>query len=95
MNRSALDRLCALAGIAPEYSDVWGKIHRASGATRVALLQAISTKGGTYFPTSDTDTSNGDQSYKYIIGDVATRKAKLETAFRKMTESVTTPSLIE
>jgi (1->4)-alpha-D-glucan 1-alpha-D-glucosylmutase len=41
MNRSALDRLCALAGIAPEYSDVWGKIHRASGATRVALLQAM------------------------------------------------------
>ena len=41
MNRSALDRLCALAGIAPEYNDIWGARRRAPDETRVALLQAM------------------------------------------------------
>ncbi|HSE01216.1 MAG TPA: malto-oligosyltrehalose synthase [Burkholderiales bacterium] len=41
MNQSALDRLCALAGIAPEYSDIWGAQHRASDETRIALLRAM------------------------------------------------------
>ncbi|HEY7743509.1 MAG TPA: 4-alpha-glucanotransferase [Burkholderiales bacterium] len=41
MDRSALDRLCALAGIAAEYADVWGRNHRASDETRIALLQAM------------------------------------------------------
>jgi (1->4)-alpha-D-glucan 1-alpha-D-glucosylmutase len=41
MNESALDRLCALAGIAAEYADIWGRNHRASDATRIALLQAM------------------------------------------------------
>jgi len=41
MNRSALDRLCALEGIASEYADIWGKNHRVSDETRIALLQAM------------------------------------------------------
>ena len=41
MDRSALDRLCALEGIAPEYADIWGRNHRASEGARIALLQAM------------------------------------------------------
>ena len=41
MNGSALDRLCALAGIAADYPDIWGETHRASEATRIALLRAM------------------------------------------------------
>ena len=40
MNGSALDRLCELAGIAAGHTDIWGKQHRPSDATRVALLRA-------------------------------------------------------
>jgi len=61
----------------------------------IPLLKTISQKGGTYFPDSDTDTSNGDQSYKIVIGDADARKTKLEQAFRKVTVNVTTPALIE
>jgi len=46
MNRSAFDRLCALAGIAPEYSDVWGRTHRAADETRMALLRAMGIVAG-------------------------------------------------
>ncbi|MBI2290175.1 MAG: malto-oligosyltrehalose synthase [Betaproteobacteria bacterium] len=41
MNGSALDRLCELAGIAAGHTDIWGKQHRPSDATRVALLRAM------------------------------------------------------
>ena len=59
------------------------------------LLRNISAKGGTYFPSSSTDTSNGDQSYKICIGTLEERRQKLEQAFRKVTENVTTPALIQ
>jgi hypothetical protein len=59
------------------------------------LLQNISAKGGTYFPSSSTDTSNGNQSYKICIGTLDQRREKLEKAFRKVTENVTTPALIQ
>ena len=36
-----LDRLCELTGIAPDYSDIWGKRHPVSDETRVALLAAM------------------------------------------------------
>lgn len=64
-------------------------------ANASTLLRTISTKGGTYFPTSSTDTSNGDQSYKICIGTLDERRQKLEKAFRKVTENVTTPALIQ
>jgi malto-oligosyltrehalose synthase/4-alpha-glucanotransferase len=38
---SALDRLSELAGIAPQYHDIWGRVHRATDTTRIALLQAM------------------------------------------------------
>ena len=41
MTRSTLDQLCELAGIAPDYFDIWGNRHRPSDATRTALLQAM------------------------------------------------------
>ena len=41
MSDSALDRLCELAGIAAEHTDIWGKQHRSSDETRIALLQAM------------------------------------------------------
>ncbi|OGA38348.1 MAG: 4-alpha-glucanotransferase [Betaproteobacteria bacterium RIFCSPLOWO2_12_FULL_62_13] len=41
MPETALDRLCELAGIAAEFADIWGKTHRPSNDTRVALLKAM------------------------------------------------------
>ncbi|HSQ05379.1 MAG TPA: hypothetical protein VLN59_15155, partial [Burkholderiales bacterium] len=42
---SAIDELCELAGIAPQYYDIWGRVHRASDATRIALLQSMGIIG--------------------------------------------------
>ncbi|HEV3309701.1 MAG TPA: pilus assembly protein TadG-related protein [Chloroflexota bacterium] len=53
----------------------------ASGASQsdaVSLMQAISTLGGTVFPSSSTDPVNG---YKWCIGTLAQRQAKLQQAF--------------
>ncbi len=36
-----LDRLCALCGIATEYYDIWGKLHRVSSETLLATLTAM------------------------------------------------------
>jgi len=41
VNGSALDRLCALEGIAPDYFDIWGKRHRPADETRIALLKGM------------------------------------------------------
>jgi len=38
---SDLNRLCELVGIAAEFTDIWGRTHGTSDATRVALLQAM------------------------------------------------------
>jgi (1->4)-alpha-D-glucan 1-alpha-D-glucosylmutase len=40
-DRSDLQRLCEHVGIAAEYTDIWGRAHETSDATRLALLQAI------------------------------------------------------
>ena len=37
----ALDRLCKLCGIEPEFTDIWGKVHHLSPATAQALLAAM------------------------------------------------------
>ncbi|MBI5379995.1 MAG: hypothetical protein HZA23_07600, partial [Nitrospirae bacterium] len=41
-SQSTLDRLCALCGIAAEYTDIWGRTHRVSVGTKQALLAAMS-----------------------------------------------------
>jgi Flp pilus assembly protein TadG len=59
----------------------------ASGASQsdaVALMQAISTLGGTVFPNSSTDPVNG---YKWCIGTLAQRQAKMQTAFTTVMDS--------
>lgn len=38
---TTLDRLCELAGIAAEHTDIWGNQHRPSDKTRIALLRAM------------------------------------------------------
>src|SRR6185436_8115395 len=45
-NSSALDALCGLYGVAAEYRDIWGKAHRASDDTRLALLKALGALDG-------------------------------------------------
>jgi Flp pilus assembly protein TadG len=49
----------------------------------VALMQSISTLGGTVFPSSSTDPTNG---YKWCIGTLAQRQAKLQTAMTTVME---------
>ena len=44
----------------------------------VAFLQNLSTIGGTTFPSSSTDPANG---YKWCIGTLSQRQAKLQQAF--------------
>jgi (1->4)-alpha-D-glucan 1-alpha-D-glucosylmutase len=38
---NALERLCRLVGIAAEYTDIWGMVHRVPDATRLSLLHAM------------------------------------------------------
>ena len=45
--QEALDRLCALCGITPEYADIWGKRHRVSRQTKHALLAAMGIAAAT------------------------------------------------
>ena len=59
----------------------------------MALLQAISSIGGTTFPSSASDPDNG---YKWCIGaTLADRQAKLQSAFSTIMDDGTTPSLIK
>jgi hypothetical protein len=54
----------------------------------IAFLQTLSTLGGTTFPSSANDPDNG---YKWCIGSLSDRQAKLQTAFTKIldeTESI-------
>jgi hypothetical protein len=44
----------------------------------VAFLQALSTTGGTTFPSSASDATNG---YKWCIGTLDERQTKLRQAF--------------
>ena len=38
---AALDRLAQRYGIEPEYSDIWGRSHKVSDETKLALLSAM------------------------------------------------------
>src|SRR5262245_48393326 len=58
----------------------------------VALLQKISTIGGTVFPSSSTDPTDG---YKWCIGTLTQRQDKLKTAFVKILNTAVPVSLIK
>jgi hypothetical protein len=55
-------------------------------------MQDISTIGGTTFPSSSTDATNG---YKWCIGTLQQRQQKLEQAFINFLDSSVPVSLIE
>ena len=61
-------------------------------ASAVSLLQQISTIGGTVFPSSSTDPTNG---YKWCIGNLAQRQAKLVQAFSKIMDDGIAVSLVQ
>jgi hypothetical protein len=61
-------------------------------ASAVSLLQQISAIGGTVFPGASTDPTNG---YKWCIGTLAQRQAKLQQAFSKTMDDGIAVSLIE
>jgi 4-alpha-glucanotransferase len=44
--QNELDRLADLAGIEPEYYDIWGRLHRATAETKRKLLQAMGIPAG-------------------------------------------------
>ncbi len=58
----------------------------------VALLQAISTIGGTVFPSSSSDPTNG---YKWCIGTLSQRQTKLQQAFVNILDSSVPVSLVQ
>lgn len=58
----------------------------------VALLQQISSIGGTTFPSSSGDAANG---YKWIIGTMAQRETKMRTALSKVTDDGASVALIQ
>jgi hypothetical protein len=58
----------------------------------VSLLQQISTIGGTVFPNSASDPTNG---FKWCIGTLSQRQAKLQQAFLTILDSSVPVSLIQ
>lgn len=58
----------------------------------VSLLQSVSTAGQTVFPSSASDPANG---YKWVVGDLPTRQAKLQQAFQTIMNSTVGVSLIQ
>jgi hypothetical protein len=61
-------------------------------ANAVSLLQQISSIGGTVFPNSSADPTNG---YKWCIGNLAQRQAKLVQAFSKIMDDGIAVSLVQ
>jgi hypothetical protein len=61
-------------------------------SSSVSLLQMISTIGGTTFPSSATDATNG---YKWCIGTLQQRQDKLKQAFLNILDTNVPVSLIE
>jgi hypothetical protein len=53
-------------------------------ASAVSFLQQLSTTGGTVFPSSSTDPTNG---YKWCIGSLSDRQTKLQQAFINILEN--------
>lgn len=66
----------------------------AVGSTQTSAVQVVQTVasiGGTVFPTSSTDPTNG---YKWCIGTLAQRQAKLQTAFNTFMDNGVTITLM-
>jgi hypothetical protein len=61
-------------------------------SSAVAFLQQLSTIGGTVFPSSSTDPTNG---YKWCIGTLAQRQAKLQQAFINILEDTVAVVLVK
>jgi Flp pilus assembly protein TadG len=73
----------------------FGAIFEVPGPTQnssVALLQQISTIGGTVFPSSPTDPTNG---WRWCIGTMAQRQSSLRTAFMNIMNSGVPITLIK
>jgi hypothetical protein len=58
----------------------------------VSLLQSISTIGGSVFPSSSGDPTNG---YKWCIGTLSQRQTKLQTAFTTIMDSTMSVILVQ
>ena len=58
----------------------------------VAFLQQLSTIGGTTFPSSASDPVNG---YKWCIGTLDQRQAKLKQAFTKIMDETVSIVLVK
>ncbi len=61
-------------------------------ASAVSLLQQISSIGGTIFPSSSSDPDNG---YKWIIGNLSQRQTKLQQAFGIIMDQGVSVSMIK
>jgi Flp pilus assembly protein TadG len=61
-------------------------------ASAITLLQDLSTIGGTVFPSSASDPTNG---YKWCIGTLSQRETKLQQAFINFLDSSVPVSLIQ
>ena len=61
-------------------------------ASAVSFLQQLSTIGGTVFPSSSTDPTNG---YKWCIGTLAERQTKLQQAFINILEDTVAVVLVK
>ena len=64
----------------------------AQQASAVALLQQLSTIGGTTFPSSASDPVNG---YKWCIGTLSQRQTLLQQAFTNMLDDTVSIILIK
>ncbi len=64
----------------------------ADNSAAIALLQSISTIGGSTFPSSASDPTNG---YKWCIGTLAQRQLLLQQAFTKILDSTVPISLVK
>jgi hypothetical protein len=68
------------------------EIATATQTNAVQLLQAISSIGGTVFPSSSSDPTNG---YKWCIGDLTTRVQLLQQAFSNIMNDGDSISIVQ
>ena len=61
-------------------------------SSAVSFLQQLSTIGGTVFPSSSTDPTNG---YKWCIGSLSDRQTKLQQAFINILENTVAVVLVK
>ena len=76
---------------------VFGPIFEPTGSgalqtSIVQMMQQISGIGGTVFPSSSTDPTNG---YKWVIGTLDQRMTKLEQAFGTIMDNGIAVTLVQ